>query len=360
MTRKRKSGLASVLSALPSDLKRTFSIQPEQLSDCGSSKEIHINETEDLIVQRVHTVQETIKLNEGLDSSGELEDSADLAISPPPSKKQKIDNSRSAPDTSSSKLEAVATLDEQISIAAPHYKTQKQVPAHLKKYFYQRHRYFSLYDEGCLLDEEGWYSVTPEKIANQIAERCRCDTVIDAFCGVGGNSIAFAQTCERVIALDISPVRLAIAKHNATIYGVADRIEFILCDYVSFAKSFSSLPKSQQRPIDVVFLSPPWGGPSYISGPPPTGTELESQQAQSSVYTLNSLTPLPGPELFALSSKISQNVAMFLPRNTSIEEISLLSPLGQKVEIEEQWMGSKLKALTCYFGGLAKGQAHLF
>ena len=63
--------------------------------------------------------------------------------------------------------------------------------------FAQRHRYFSLYDDGCLLDEEGWYSVTPEKIAEQIAERCRCDTILDAFCGVGGNAIAFARTCHR-------------------------------------------------------------------------------------------------------------------------------------------------------------------
>ena len=65
--------------------------------------------------------------------------------------------------------------------------------------FSQRLRYFSLYSAhpGCLLDEEGWYSVTPELVANQIAERCRCDTILDAFCGVGGNSIAFAKTCER-------------------------------------------------------------------------------------------------------------------------------------------------------------------
>lgn len=63
--------------------------------------------------------------------------------------------------------------------------------------FSQRNRYFSLYSEGCLLDEEGWYSVTPELIADQIADRCRCGTVLDAFCGVGGNAIAFAKTCER-------------------------------------------------------------------------------------------------------------------------------------------------------------------
>ena len=84
----------------------------------------------------------------------------------------------------------------------------------------QRYRLFSLFDEGCQMDREGWYSVTPENIAIQIAERCtqplslsqppsrlmidslrslagRSGVVLDAFCGVGGNAIQFAFTCER-------------------------------------------------------------------------------------------------------------------------------------------------------------------
>jgi len=44
---------------------------------------------------------------------------------------------------------------------------------------------------------EGWFSVTPEKIARHIAKRCRCDVIVDAFCGVGGNTIQFAFTCQR-------------------------------------------------------------------------------------------------------------------------------------------------------------------
>ena len=39
--------------------------------------------------------------------------------------------------------------------------------------------------------------MTPEKIAEHIADRCRCDVIVDAFCGVGGNTIQFAYTCER-------------------------------------------------------------------------------------------------------------------------------------------------------------------
>lgn len=44
---------------------------------------------------------------------------------------------------------------------------------------------------------EGWFSATPEKIAEHIAERCRCDLIVDAFCGTGSNAIQFAYTCER-------------------------------------------------------------------------------------------------------------------------------------------------------------------
>lgn len=44
---------------------------------------------------------------------------------------------------------------------------------------------------------ESWFSVTPEELAKHTAERLRCDLIIDAFCGAGGNAIQFALTCER-------------------------------------------------------------------------------------------------------------------------------------------------------------------
>ena len=44
---------------------------------------------------------------------------------------------------------------------------------HISKYWAQRYRLFSKYDDGVKLDQESWYSITPEKIAEHIAERCR-------------------------------------------------------------------------------------------------------------------------------------------------------------------------------------------
>ncbi|KAI0262338.1 RNA cap guanine-N2 methyltransferase-domain-containing protein [Gloeopeniophorella convolvens] len=234
----------------------------------------------------------------------------------------------------------------------PFYTDASQVPAHLQKYFAQRARYFKRYDEGCLLDEEGWYSVTPEAIADQIAERCRCDVILDGFCGVGGNAIAFARTCERVIALDTSPTRLALARHNAALHGLAARIEFVLADFREFVRA---LHARGGRHIDVVFLSPPWGGPEYLAG---------------AEYTLARTQPEPGAELFQLARLLTPNVAFYVPRNTVLADIAALLPPpgtaqdggggGEQVEVEEEWMGNKLKALTCYFGGLATGQEHLF
>lgn len=42
---------------------------------------------------------------------------------------------------------------------------------------------------------EGWYSVTPERIAQHIADRMvqkEGSVIMDAFAGIGGNSIQFA------------------------------------------------------------------------------------------------------------------------------------------------------------------------
>lgn len=58
-----------------------------------------------------------------------------------------------------------------------------------------------------------------------------------------------------VIAIDIDAKKIEMARHNAEIYGVADRIEFIVGDFLQLSESLRA---------DVVFLSPPWGGPDYV------------------------------------------------------------------------------------------------
>ena len=110
-------------------------------------------------------------------------------------------------------------------------QTDPNYSPRINKYWVQRYRLFSRYDEGILMDEEAWYSVTPEKIAQHIAKVMSCGVIVDAFCGVGGNAIQFAKTCHRVIAIDIDGSKIEKARNNARIYGVLDKIEFIVGDF---------------------------------------------------------------------------------------------------------------------------------
>lgn len=204
----------------------------------------------------------------------------------------------------------------------------------LAKYWAQRYRLFSRFDEGIKLDHEGWFSVTPEKIAKHIAVRVQesfhCDVIIDAFCGVGGNSIQFALAGKKVIAIDIDPVRIALAQNNAEVYGVAGQIEFIQGDFMLLASGLKA---------DVVFLSPPWGGPDYLS---------------AEVFNIKTMVSPDGFEIFRLSKMITENVIYFLPRNADFDQIASLAGPGGKVEVEQNFLNNKLKTVTAYFGSLIR------
>ncbi|KAH8358689.1 hypothetical protein KR093_001730 [Drosophila rubida] len=202
------------------------------------------------------------------------------------------------------------------------------------KYWFKRFSLFSLFDRGIRLDDESWFSVTPEKIAKQIALRLSCDIVVDAFCGCGGNAIQFAKTCRRVIAVDIDANKLAMAKHNAAIYGVADKIEFIHADFLQFASS-------TRLRADVVFLSPPWGGPNY----------------QKSVFNIEEhLLPVGATQLMQYARRLSNNIGIYLPRSSSINQVVALSKVGQQCEVEHSYLDTRLVAITAYFGDVIKTQ----
>ena len=76
---------------------------------------------------------------------------------------------------------------------------KSSLPPSVRKYYWQRYRLFSRWDDGIQFDEEGLFSVTPEALALHTAVRCACDVVVDAFAGIGGNTIQLARTCRRVV-----------------------------------------------------------------------------------------------------------------------------------------------------------------
>ncbi|XP_051199948.1 uncharacterized protein [Lolium perenne] len=202
------------------------------------------------------------------------------------------------------------------------------------KYWAHRHSLFSLYDRGVRMDAEGWYSATPEAIAAaQAARASPAGLVVDAFAGVGGNSIQFAARGCYVIAVEIDPRKVELARHNARIYGVEDMIEFVVGDFFRLAPALKA---------DLVFLSPPWGGPSYNQTP---------------IYTLDMLKPKDGYMLFQAAQKIARNIIMFLPRNVDInqvEELSWLCSPPLDFESEENYVQHRFKGITAYFGNTAR------
>lgn len=105
---------------------------------------------------------------------------------------------------------------------------------------------------GTRLDDEGRVSLTPEALALAIGQsaigQATARRVIDAGCGAGGNAIGFARAGCTVVALDADAARLDDARHNARIYGVADRIRFV------HARVEEGLPEG-----DLLFVDPPWG-----------------------------------------------------------------------------------------------------
>lgn len=94
--------------------------------------------------------------------------------------------------------------------------------------------------------------MTPEAVADYISSKINVkSTILDAFCGAGGDAIKLAMVCDRVIANDIDYSKITCLINNAKIYDVNNLT--VSCE--DFFKLNSK--------VDAVYLAPPWGGPDY-------------------------------------------------------------------------------------------------
>lgn len=223
-------------------------------------------------------------------------------------------------------------------------KSYKQVSVSrkMRKFYARRYQLFNKFDHGVLMDTESWYSVTPEAVARHIAHKCfsslgsRPDlTVLDAFCGSGGNTIQFARLFDRVISCDIDPIKLHCAQHNAySVYNLPRRnIDFIQQDFFSLHKTMLSEIK-----LDMVFLSPPWGGVTYF----------HAREADISEFPLDCFRIVS----YCVEQLRCTNLVLFVPRNVNLEQVLYLAGPGGRVELEQNFLDHKLVAISCYYGQL--------
>lgn len=171
------------------------------------------------------------------------------------------------------------------------------------------------------LDQEALYSLTPQSVAEEIAAQVPGNTVIDAFCGAGGLTIALARQGKQVIAIDRSTERLDMARTNARLFGVAEDVEFHAGDAPGLLPELTA---------DAVVLDPPWGGPNY---------------AAADEFVLSHFNP-PGDELLQSAFAVTDNVVMRLPKNFRIDE---LDRFGRSYHLQENCMEERLLHYTAFW-----------
>lgn len=187
-----------------------------------------------------------------------------------------------------------------------------------EKFYSQRYTLWSRFDDGIKMDDESWYSVTPEWIAKETAEHivyCLDDperephlVILDCFCGAGGNVVQFAlhPRVKKVIAVDIDPAKIELTQNNTKVYECSeDKIELICKDYKEVIEEF----KQNSTHVDCIYLSPPWGGPEYLT--------LKK-------FRLKDMCP-DGEEIVNNVKELSRNIAIFVPRNFDLYECDKIS-----------------------------------
>ncbi|GME84502.1 unnamed protein product [Ambrosiozyma monospora] len=221
------------------------------------------------------------------------------------------------------------------------------IPPELKKYWKSRYKLFNRFDDGIQLTYELWFSVTPEALAIYTAKFIKhcypeAHTIVDLFCGGGGNTIQFLKQFDKVIGIDNQQMHLDCTLNNALVYVDSQ----VLTDKLTLLNGNWGDDKDERLnvlnesgKIDIMFGSPPWGGPDYTS---------------SEVYDVDWLAPLPLADLLKSMKKYSRNIVLFLPRNTNLKQIEKATKkvFGKEsqVRITRLYVGASLKGLLCFWG----------
>lgn len=161
---------------------------------------------------------------------------------------------------------------------------------------------------------------TGETIAKHIATRFKPGwTVQDLTCSLGGNTIFLAQQVKKIIAVDLSEEKIECAKLNASVYGVDNKIDFIVGD------AFLNINES----VDAFFLDPA----RDREGDTKTRSFLNSSPSLLDIL----------PQLF----EITHNIAVKISPAFDYEE---LKQLPEEPEIEIISENNNCKVAMLWFG----------
>lgn len=112
-----------------------------------------------------------------------------------------------------------------------------------------------------MMSDVGLYSVSHHESAketiNIIKKYINRDlkdlTITESNGGVGGDTIAFAESFGKVQTVEIDSTHCDILRNNVSVYGYSN-VQIFCQDYLDIYKSLKQ---------DVLFMDPPWGGQDY-------------------------------------------------------------------------------------------------
>jgi trimethylguanosine synthase len=113
------------------------------------------------------------------------------------------------------------------------------------------HFLFSRFEE-VWFDSESWRMTTPEPVAKNLASHFQGRRVLDAFAGIGGNTIQFALAGNQVVAVDRSKKLCKYLKHNCEVYSVRGFVDVVYRDIFLYTKC------QEANAFDVLYLDPPF------------------------------------------------------------------------------------------------------
>lgn len=68
-------------------------------------------------------------------------------------------------------------------------------------------------------------------------KRSRSVLLMVLTCEMFSKVVFYSYSCSSVLAIDIDPVKVELAMNNAMVYGVANRVDFVIGDFIQLAPS---------------------------------------------------------------------------------------------------------------------------
>lgn len=181
-----------------------------------------------------------------------------------------------------------------------------------------------IYGEKLNIPKEFLRFATPRDVALYRAERLKCNTIIEIGAGIGGQTLAFAKKCKKIIAIEIDKEKSKLLSQNLKKLKI-DNVEIINGD----ALNKSVINKISKEKVDVVFV--------------------DTQRPEQSERNLENIKPSIN-EILKNYLPLTNKIAIEIPPYTKdLEKIN-----SYKFEQEFISLNNQLNRLTLYFNELKK------